>query len=343
MKIIDLQKKDFLDFQKNIIAKNFTAFSSFPAWPFLQSDKWADIQKKTSDDIFLKVIYQEEKALGFFLAIEKKIPGGFKYLYLPRGPLVFENYQGNFWNDFYEASRLEFKKKKVLFIRVEPNDNNFKNFVSSNRAIVKKSRDIQPASTSFLDLSPSSDELLKKMNQKSRYNIRLADKRGVVVSGLTKGSLNYEKHFADFYNLIFLTAKRDKFFIHSRNYYNNLIDGDFIRLFEARKDGVLLAAGIFSFYKQTVTYLHGASSNEMRELMAPHLLQWKIINLAKEEGYRYYDFYGIDEKKWPGVSRFKKGFAGEILSYPGTFDILYHKNLYLVYNLIRKLRLMFHF
>lgn len=343
MKIIDLQKEDFLAFQKNILEAQSNALTSFPAWPFLQSDKWASVQEKSSSGVFLKAIYQAEKVVGFFLAIEKNIPFFGKYLYLPRGPLYFGNYQGDFWQDFMLQIQDDLKDKKFLFIRVEPIDNNFSKFVLSNSKFVKKSKDIQPASSSFLDLSLKEEELLAKMAQKTRYNIRLAGKKEIDVLELKKENNNYEKHFSDFYNLISLTSKRDKFFIHSKKYYHSLIDGEFIRLFEARKNGVLLAAGLFSFYDKTVTYLHGASANENRELMAPYLLQWEIIKKAKEEGYNYYDFYGVDEKKWPGVSRFKKGFAGSIYTYPGTFDLVFKKTPYLLYNIVRRLRLLLRF
>ncbi len=338
MKIIDLQAKDFLAFQKD-----FNALASFPAWPFLQTDKWASIQEKSSSGVFLKAIYQDEKVVGFFLAICKSLPFFGKYLYLPRGPLCFGNYQGDFWQDFMSTMQNEFKEKNILFVRLEPIDEKFSNFAFSNSSVVRKSKNIQPASTSFLDLSLTEDDLLKKMAQKTRYNIRLAQKKGVVVSSLSKENPNYEKHFSDFYNLISLTAKRDKFFIHSQKYYSDLVDGEFIRLVEARKDGILLSAGLFSFYDKTVTYLHGASANENRELMAPYLLQWEMIKMAKGAGYNYYDFYGVDDKKWPGVSRFKKGFAGSIYVYPGTFDLVFKRGVYMLYNIVRRVRLLLRF
>lgn len=343
MNIIDLQIKDFLTFQKEILQKYPNAFASFPAWPFLQSDKWAKVQEKSSQGVFLKAIYQGDEAIGFFLEIEKNIPFFGKYLYLPRGPLIFGGYQGDFWQDFFSQRQADFRKKKVLFLRLEPSDTKFTDFVFSNSSVAKKSRDIQPSSTSFLDLTLSQEDLLKKMAQKTRYNIRLAEKRGVLVSKLDKSNHDYEKHFTDFYNLISLTSKRDKFFIHSKKYYRDLVDDEFICLFEARKDGILLSAGLFSFYNQTVTYLHGASSNKMRELMAPHLLQWEIIKIAKNSGYKYYDFYGVDDKKWPGVSRFKKGFSGQIYSYPGTFDLVFKRGAYMLYNIVRRIRLLLRF
>jgi lipid II:glycine glycyltransferase (peptidoglycan interpeptide bridge formation enzyme) len=67
--------------------------------------------------------------------------------------------------------------------------------------------------------------------------------------------------------------------------------------------------------------------------MAPHLLHWEIIRQAKQLGYHFYDFWGIDEKKWPGLTRFKKGFGGKIIEYPGTFDLVFNKFWYQLYRL----------
>jgi lipid II:glycine glycyltransferase (peptidoglycan interpeptide bridge formation enzyme) len=73
--------------------------------------------------------------------------------------------------------------------------------------------------------------------------------------------------------------------------------------------------------------------------MGPHLLQWEEIRLVKKQGYRFYDFWGIDEKKWPGVTRFKMGFGGETVTYPGTFDLVFDKFWYQLYNLGKKIKI----
>ena len=84
--------------------------------------------------------------------------------------------------------------------------------------------------------------------------------------------------------------------------------------------------------------MHGASSDEFRNLMAPYILQWKVIGEAKNRGFKYYDFCGVDENKWPGVTRFKKGFGGEAHSFLGAFDYIINRNFYLFYMIIRKIR-----
>ncbi|HTW96805.1 MAG TPA: peptidoglycan bridge formation glycyltransferase FemA/FemB family protein, partial [Candidatus Methylomirabilis sp.] len=152
-----------------------------------------------------------------------------------------------------------------------------------------------------------------------------------------------EKELEKFWNLMQKTSGRDGFTPHNKNYYAQLlhIAPDKFKLFFAVLEDKTIAAGIFSFFGNMATYLFGASDDEYREVMAPHLLQWEIIKRAKAGGYKYYDFFGIDEKKWPGVTRFKRGFAGQEINYTGTFDVIFDKQKYLAYKIFRRLRRFF--
>jgi lipid II:glycine glycyltransferase (peptidoglycan interpeptide bridge formation enzyme) len=198
---------------------------------------------------------------------------------------------------------------------------------------IKKVIDVQPSQTIVLNLNNAEAEILAKMHAKTRYNIRLAEKKGVKI-------IEDNKRVDEFLNLLKTTTERDKFRGHSDDYYRALanFNSDFIKLFLAEYEGRTIAAGLFCFYGNTVTYMHGASSDSDRNIMAPYLLQWRVISLAKERGYKYYDFYGISATKWPGVTRFKTGFGGEIVNYPGTFDYILRPGLYLLYEIIRKIR-----
>jgi peptidoglycan pentaglycine glycine transferase (the first glycine) len=174
------------------------------------------------------------------------------------------------------------------------------------------------------------------MHQKTRYNIRLAEKKGVKI---------YEagpEKFDDFWQLMTVTCERDKYRLHSRNYYAQMLaEKKLIKLYLAEFKNKPIAAVLASFSGDTVTYMHGASANDERNVMAPFLLQWEIIKSAKLAGYKYYDFYGIDEKKWPGVTRFKKGFGGEEINYTGTFDLVFNSTWYNIYKILRKFRRSF--
>jgi lipid II:glycine glycyltransferase (peptidoglycan interpeptide bridge formation enzyme) len=135
------------------------------------------------------------------------------------------------------------------------------------------------------------------------------------------------------------TKARDKFRLHSMNYYQKMLKAvPFIKLLVAEHDGKIIAGNIVSFFGDMATYIHGGSSDEKRNVMAPYLLQWQAIKIAKEKNLKYYDFNGINERLWPGVTRFKKGFGGEEVNYPGTFDLIFNYQKYIFYNILRQVR-----
>ncbi len=250
------------------------------------------------------------------------------------------------------------KKEGVIFWRFEPpisskfSSNSIENFVTKlsvrqsfsvgGQPAIKVS-DVQPSQTLILDLNKPEEQLLLEMHPKTRYNIKLAEK------GIIK--ISYSASPEDrkvFLSLLCETAVRDKFKPYPNFYYqkmfeilgrkevepkiqgvsylNNELYGQcFLRLIKAEYQGKILAANILMYFDETATYLHGASFSEKRNLMASFLLQWQAICDAKELGYQYYDFWGVDEKKWPGVTRFKLGFGGRIIEYPGTFDLILDK------------------
>ena len=331
MNIIDLKKEDFLKIQNDFLSKNNFSKDLF-GFNFLQSFQWAEIQSAFGQKVVFKSLEINNKTIGFFIAIEHNIWRSKKYWYIPRGPIFFDDQQ-NLWLDFFLALKKTAEEEHLEFVRLEPVYDNFLDYYSIGKSLLK-TIDIQPAKTSFLDLSLTEDELLKQMGQKTRYNIRLAQKKGVEVLELSGDNL------ADFWQLISVTAGRDNFFIHNKEYYQNLLNynNGFVRLFAAKFKGEILAMGIFSFFGSTVSYLHGASSNNHRNLMAPYLLHWELIKIAKNEGFVNYDLYGVDEKKWPGVSRFKNGFAGKNFSFPGTFDYVVNKRFYYLYKIFRQAR-----
>lgn len=280
---------------------------------FLQSSRWQALQE------FLGA---KTKVLGSVFWVKKPLFLNRYYYYAPRGE--------------FSVSDLERAIKELsseaIFLRFEPLSGEVLKKIKTRKTIP-----LQPPKTLILDLSLPLEKLWAQMHQKTRYNMRLAEKKGVeIVEGR-------KEETEEFIKLIQLTSKRDSFSLHSENYYRRLIafDPEFIKLYFAKYEGRYLAAGLFCFYDETLTYLHGASSNEFRNLMAPYLLHQKMISLAKEKGYHYYDFFGIDEKKWPGVTRFKKGFGGEEVEYPGTFDLVLDKKWYFIYSFLRKIRRSF--
>ena len=298
---------------ENIKVEEWESFlSSLPyGAELLQSPLWSDITKSEGKKMKLFNWRQDDKIVAIAQIIEEKNIFGV-FWYIPRGPVFSDNKSDAFlWPIILADLKKEAKKRDVVAIRFEPSNDSRENA----KLYGKRIHDIQPKQTLFLDLNRDLELILKSMQAKTRYNIRLAEKRGVTVEKGNLQDLNLFNH------LLKITTKRDRFRGHSLQHYQKLIreSKNNIELYLAKKDGEVLAAGIFSFYGKRATYLHGASANRGREHMSPHLLQWRMIERAKNLGCLYYDFYGIDSKKWPGVTRFKYGFTGNKFVYSGTF------------------------
>ncbi len=290
---------------------------------FLQSWQWGELQESMNRRIWR---LETERLKG--LIIEHNLPLGKNYLYCPYGPIG----QGNLHIFLEEAGKIA-RQERSIFFKIEPKtDLSLKDF-----KFIKSKKQIQPSlKTIILDISKSAEELLAQMHQKTRYNIRLARRKGVKIE-ISSG--NNHQEIDKFLELSAATAKRDKFHLHPREYYKKMLEilggQGMIKLFLAKYQNQIIAANLICFFGQTATYLHGASDYNFRQLMAPYLLQWQAILEAKQLGLKYYDFWGIDEEKWPGVTRFKKGFNGQEITYPGAFDLVFQPTWYRVYNLTR--------
>ena len=313
---------------------------SQPMSQFLQSYEWGEFQKKVSGQIWRVGVLDGDKLVACAKIIAKDLPIGKKYFYCARGPIIARR------ADKEPAIRLLFEEIKKLakqagamFLRFDPI---WKlEILSAERQMMKmelvKTLDIQPSKTLVLDLTKPERELLKAMHPKTRYNINLAVKKGVKVIQDDKSG------FEKFWNLLDQTSDRDKFRPHGRNYYKTMIElaDSPVKLFFAEYGGRPIATALVSFFGDTATYLHGGSADDDRNVMAPYLLQWQAIKLAKAGGQKYYDFHGVDEDKWPGVTRFKMGFGGFLVNYPGTFDLVYDQGWYSIYKMVRKVRRTF--
>ncbi|MBI4132994.1 peptidoglycan bridge formation glycyltransferase FemA/FemB family protein, partial [Candidatus Uhrbacteria bacterium] len=148
--------------------------------------------------------------------------------------------------------------------------------------------------------------------------------------------------FDVFWRLLSHTMDRGGFRTHPRSYYEKMLEIPFVDLWRAEWEGHVVAMGIWSSFAGTVTYLHGASASEYRNLMAPHLLHWTIMRSAKTRGEVAYDFWGVDvagtHPSWAGFTRFKTGFGGAVVEYPGTFDLPISRFGYRLYQLARRIR-----
>ncbi len=219
----------------------------------------------------------------------------------------------------------------------------YKKSYKQKLALKKSLTDVQPPDTVLLPLDKSEEELLSAMKPKWRYNIRLAEKKGVTIKTFGADGID------DFYSVFMETASRDKIAVHDKEYYKSLLElssqGRKIKttLYIAEHEGEVLAGIITLFTETEAVYLYGASSDRKRNLMPAYLLQWTAIKDAKEFGSKVYDFYGIpptDDEHHPmhGLYRFKTGFGGDIIHRAGSIDMPIKPATYGLYIFLEKMR-----
>ncbi|HHW72035.1 MAG TPA: peptidoglycan bridge formation glycyltransferase FemA/FemB family protein [Firmicutes bacterium] len=184
---------------------------------------------------------------------------------------------------------------------------------------------VQPRHVMVLDISRSLDAVLDNMKHKTRYNIRYAQRKGVVVQ-----QVNEKSRLGVFYTLLQETAKRDRFTARSYEYFeaiwDHLVERGLAKVFLAYHEGIPLAGAICFRLGSRAWYVYGASSSEKRNLQASHLLQWEMIRWAKGTGCTIYDFRGVSGDLRPenplyGLYRFKEGFGAKLETYAGEFDL----------------------
>ncbi|MEK7625517.1 MAG: peptidoglycan bridge formation glycyltransferase FemA/FemB family protein [Patescibacteria group bacterium] len=298
---------------------------------------------------------------------------GFKYAFCPKGPVSEKSKIRNPKSETNPNNEIAkyLKTKKCIFFRFEPSViqgsprlggvglKDGGGFVNVDQptptppkrgfgATIKKTIDVNPRATTILALDKSEDELLEKMHTKTRYNTHLAEKKDLKIS--------HEKNFEVFWSLMQETGQRDGFRLHDKKHYEVIFQSSLSRQLTAFQHDKPVATMIYVSFGNTATYLFGASDYEHRALMAPYLLQSEAIKMAKREGNKFYDFFGIaprlavsatekrseyryDEKhQYAGVTRFKLGFGGETVEQPGTFDLIISPFRYRMYELLRRLR-----
>jgi lipid II:glycine glycyltransferase (peptidoglycan interpeptide bridge formation enzyme) len=220
---------------------------------------------------------------------------------------------------------------------------------SRARRLRKAAADMQPASTVIVDIAPSLDDVLASFKSKTRYNIRLAAKKGVEV---VEGSMD---DLDRWYALYEETSRRDRIAIHSRAYYRGLFESarswqglkPTVLLLLAKHEGELLAGNIVVFWKERAAYLYGASSGEKRNLMPTYALQWEAIRRAKEAGCTSYDLFGVPPAPEPahpmyGLYQFKTGFNETVLERWGTWDVRLRPVLCAAYGAAEAVRLFYY-
>ena len=212
------------------------------------------------------------------------------------------------------------------------------NFGTRNRKLRKSVSDNLPSNTLFLELNKEPEILMKNMKPKTRYNIRLSQRKGVVVREIS------DDHLDVWYDLYIQTASRNGILLHDAEYFRNVLEvkkkdlkspAD-VHLLLAEYNGMPLAGLFLVISGKRATYLYGASSDKNRHLMATYALQWEAIIRAKDLGCTEYDMFGVSQtvdRAHPlyGLYRFKKGFGGKLYHRMGCWDYPLQDNDYALF------------
>lgn len=342
-----------------------------PKEAFLQSEQWRKFQENFGKETFhidenSKVLNCEKNRFWANI-VSHNLPIVGKYFYIPRGPIFDVQNKENLEclegvKVFLQYLIWMARENGAGWIRVDPQNEKFFSLISEavkkifqdekSVSIKKAPHYMQPKEIFEINLEKSEAELLSEMKTKTRYNIRLAEKKGVKISHSSQSTI--EKYLNDFLRLNKEMAKRNGIVTHFDQYYRKMIESlsdDMLKIYVAEFAGKIIAANLVLFFENSATYLHGASSDENREVMAPYLLQWKQIQDAKARGCGIYNFGGVktinngqgaknNKKSWEGITRFKMGFSTktEPIEFPGSYDIVVSPIRYYLYRIIQKLK-----
>jgi lipid II:glycine glycyltransferase (peptidoglycan interpeptide bridge formation enzyme) len=335
MQLISIQEKDAWD---RFVSKQTGA-------QFTQSWAWGEFKSDRGHHVIRLALRDDDRILaaGQFIRHPTRLLGGFWYA--PRGPVIRHDLIPE--SDRILAAYLERLEDRVLpghalFWRIEPPLESKRGGMLPLEWV--RAHAYQPASTLLIDLSESEEELLADMHEKTRYNIRLSERKGVTVRVADSDS-DIELFLA----MNEETSRRDQFRSQSTSYiratYQALHPKRMARIRIAELGGTALAASMEIVYGDTVTYLYGASASESRAAMAPYALHWDAIRSAKQDGSLFYDFYGINpadesspyfKPSWRGITRFKLGWGGHRADYVGTWELPRRPLLYRIMRTIRR-------
>ena len=303
---------------------------------FLQSWEYGDFLKDTGRKLVRYEYLSKNKEVTQFQGVITSNALGFKFIYVPRV---------SFSQELLDEISKFFKENNFVFWRVERLNNNIpKNF---NYKLVKNR---QPECTWLLDLEKTEEEILSEMHSKTRYNINLAIKKGVVCK--------IEKDLEKYWQLNEMTTNRNSIKSHDKNYIEKLLKLDSVYQLSTYFAEDIISSAIVFKYNDIMYYLFGASANTHRNLMGPYLNQFEIIKLAKKLNCKVYDFWGMAppaeegsedrnshhnyawKKSHPldGVAKFKAGFNGKLECYPKPLEIILQPFKYNIFSLIQKLR-----
>jgi len=301
--------------------------STHPNTHLLQTGEWGEL--KSAFGWKPARIVNEKSGVQILF---RKLLLGFTIGYIPKA-----NFDHSLW------SEIDFvcKHYHAIFLKLEPDLWNSQKPETWNLELRISPHNIQPPQTIIIDIKESEEEILARMKQKTRYNIRLAEKKGVTVRSWDD--------IESFHKMMLMTGQRDGFGVHSLEYYRRAYEllhpKEMGELLVAEYEGKPLAALFVARNGHRAYYLYGASTDEERNRMPTYLLQWEAMKWAKACGCEEYDLWGVPDEDettleanfekrhdglW-GVYRFKRGFGGELKRSVQAMDRVYNPLLYRAY------------
>jgi len=313
-----------------------------PCCNITQSYEWGQLAPHLGAEAMYVGVVDEvddkEQLCAAMLVLISRIPGlGQTYFYAPRGPVI-DDPDSPAMTVLLNFVKAQAHKRGAFMLKVEPSvpDGDAKWLLALKKRGFRTNPYAQHVRHEWvLDIRPDEKDILAGMKEKWRYNIRLAGRKGVKVRR-GEGQADLDA----FYHLYEMTSERDQFFIHKKEHYADVMrlysEGDHAGLFLAEYEGEAIAGIIVLWLGRWSWYMYGASSNEHRNKMPNHLLQWNGMQWAKEHDCWYYNFRGIPDvleegqELW-GVYTFKQGFGGGPLRFLETHDLVYQPLIYGVY------------
>lgn len=318
----------------------------------LQSYEWGEFREKTGVKVIRRGFETKGKLTdGFQLTIHKIPKTPYTIGYLPKGnPPTKEMLQ--------ELKRIG-NEENCVFIQLEPNIQKKQNtkYEILKKNTVPSAHPLFTKYTFILDLTKSEEELLKNMHSKTRYNIRLADRKGVKIN-----IDNSDEAFETYWKLTKETTTRQKFYAHTKQYHKHMWETlkpqnteDTMEntnklsayLFTAEYQRNILTTWVLFTFRNALYYPYGASSSEHREVMANNLIMWEAIKFGKEKGLTTFDMWGAlsdhpdRNDPWYGFHRFKAGYGPEHVEFVGSYDLVINSMLYPLYKVMNKLRWLY--
>ena len=310
---------------------------------FQQSLEWARVKTSWKREVILAED-ENKKIIGSLMVWVRKIPIFGNIMYSARGPIC-DIHDMEVLQQLTEGAKELAKKYNAIVLRIEPDiksdDEDFKNIMLQLGFSIKDDaknfrEEIQPRYVFRLDTKgKTEDEIFKAFHQKTRYNVRLATKKGVTIKEGNKEDLK------DFHKIMVTTGIRDGFITRPLEYFEKMYDElgpEHMKVLLAYYEGKPIAGVIPIMYGNKTWYLYGASSNEHRNLMPNYLLQWEMIKIALSRKSDIYDLRGVPgiADNSNGLYRMKKGFGAEYTEFVGEVYMPYKPLMYNLYKISEK-------